>query len=136
MGRKLGTKADADSKKMSKPRGGARVMPPGAGRVGIVSLKRKAEIIAYESNGTLNPHEWLKQVMDGAGVEQVFRDVQTGEFYIETCFPGTELRMEAAKAAAQYYAPKLVSQKIDASVRQYEDMTDEELAAKLESARE
>lgn len=39
--------------------------------------------------------------------------------------------MEAAKSAAPYFAPKLVSQKIETSVRPYENLTDEELIAKL-----
>jgi len=93
------------------------------------SPKAKAALLAL--NEDTNPHEWLKGVMLGVGVEQTYIDGETGTKCNEIVYPKIELRMEAAKSAAPYFAPKLVSQKIETSVRPYENLTDEELIAKL-----
>jgi len=93
------------------------------------SPKDKASLLAL--NEDISPHEWLKGVMLGVGVEQTYIDGETGTKCNEIVYPKIELRMEAAKSAAPYFSPKLVSQKIEASVRPYENLTDEELLAKL-----
>jgi hypothetical protein len=93
------------------------------------SPRAKAAMLSLTTD--IQPHEWLKSVMLGAGVEQTYVDGETNAVCTEIVYPKIELRMEAAKASAPYFAPKLVSQKIEASVRPYENLTDEELLAKL-----
>lgn len=88
------------------PRGGAR---PGAGRPkgsrNALSMAARAEA---QATGLL-PHEFLLAVTRGEAVDGYK--------------PTFEDRLEAAKAAAPFYAPKLASTQIQATVtRSHEDM--------------
>lgn len=78
----------------TKKRGGAR---PGSGRPkgSVTVLTAKAREAARERHGIL-PHEWLLKVM-------------LGEQLIEGVVPTFEQRLDAAKAAAPYYAPRLAT---------------------------
>lgn len=95
----------------------------------VSSPSQKAFALAVEQD--IAPHVWLKSVMLGAGIEQKYIDGETGEVQSETVYPQIELRMDAAKASAPYFAPRLTSQKIEASIRPFENLSDEELLAKL-----
>lgn len=98
-------------------RGGAQ---PGSGRPkgAIAKVTTKAKQAAMETG--LLPHEWLLMVSRGEGVkhkrwEVVFdtngveqsRDLIEEEIYAD--FP---TRIDAAKAAAPYYAPRLAVQTV------------------------
>ena len=101
---------------MTTRRGGAR---PGAGRkpgsVNVISRKAREEAA---KTGEL-PHEFLLRVARGETI-----DDHT---------PAFNERVDAAKAAAPYYAPRLATTNVDARVRseafKAEDLTDEELIA-------
>ena len=75
---------------------------------------------AARENGVL-PHEWLLTIMRGHGVRQshyvIKRDsdatVMTREQFRELIRPTFEERMEAAKAAAPFYAPRLATQTVN-----------------------
>jgi hypothetical protein len=87
-------------------RGGKR---PGAGRKpGSVNKLSAAASKAVKARGGLLPHEWLLQVMQG---EQKVRDALKvdGEIVEIERLPTFEERMDAAKAAAPFYAPKLAA---------------------------
>ncbi len=74
--------------------GGAR---PGAGRkLGVPNKKTQQAVAAAQAHGLL-PHEFLLAVAQGRA------DVLDGEV------PSLDQRIDAAKAAAPFYAPKLAS---------------------------
>lgn len=92
-------------------RGGKR---PGAGRKpGSTNKLSKAAVKAAQSSGKQLPHEWMLDVMHGT---QKVRDVievknpETGSQWIEIeRQPSFEERLDAAKCAAPFYAPKLAA---------------------------
>jgi hypothetical protein len=99
------------------PVGGAR---PGAGRKKgtLAKVTAKAREAAMETG--LLPHEWLLKVSRGEGIKhkrwvikydtkgkEVSRDLIEEEIYAD--FP---TRIDAAKAASPFYAPKLAVQTV------------------------
>lgn len=97
--------------------GGAR---PGAGRPKgrITSVSAKARAEAAESG--LLPHEWLLKVSRGEPVEQkrwkIIYDKQgnekSRELITEEVYADFPTRLDAAKAAAPFYAPRLAVQQV------------------------
>ena len=96
--------------------GGPRI---GAGRPrGAKNKISKAAIKAAKETGVL-PHEWLLSVARGDAIEQkrheIVRDKDGNETKIvvaEMIYPDIGVRMDAAKAAAPFYAPKLATKVI------------------------
>lgn len=96
-------------------RGGARA---GAGkpkgRIATVSAKARAEAAA---TGLL-PHEWLLMVARGEPIKQRRLQISVDkkgkevsrEWIEEEIYPDFPTRVDAAKAAAPFYAPKLAVQ--------------------------
>ena len=113
-------------------RGGGR--PPGA--VSKVSALARAEA---KASGIL-PHEWLLKVVRGEPIEQTyFKDVldsrgnfKCRELTTEMVYPSLDMRADAAKAAAPYYAPRLATQVI--TVRSTEDKFNDMTDSALEDA--
>lgn len=99
------------------PVGGAR---PGAGRPKgrITSVSAKARQQASETG--LLPHEWLLKVSRGEAIEQkrwkITYDKQgnekSRELITEFHYPDFPTRIDAAKAASPYYAPRLAVQTV------------------------
>lgn len=100
------------------PVGGAR---PGAGRPKGSKQKVTAQAREAAMETGLLPHEWLLKVSRGEPIEQkrwviVYdkngkeksRELVTDEVYAD--FP---TRIDAAKAAAPFYAPKLAVQQVN-----------------------
>lgn len=98
-------------------RGGAQ---PGSGRPkgAVAKVTAKAREAAMETG--LLPHEWLLKVSRGEGIEhkrwkiiydkngnEKSRELITEEVYAD--FP---TRLDAAKAAAPFYAPRLAVQQV------------------------
>ncbi|CAB4172119.1 hypothetical protein UFOVP931_46 [uncultured Caudovirales phage] len=113
--------------------GGGR--QPGAGRPkgALSKVTAKAKQAAMETG--LLPHEWLLQVSRGEGIKhkrwvvkydkngkEVSRDLVEEEIYAD--FP---TRIDAAKAASPFYAPKLAVQTV--SVTGNSDAVSETLKA-------
>jgi len=98
-------------------RGGAQ---PGSGRPkGAVSkITAKAREAAMESG--LLPHEWLLKVSRGEPIEQkrwkIIYDKQGNEkgreLITEEVYADFPTRIDAAKAASPYYAPRLAVQNV------------------------
>lgn len=98
-------------------RGGAR---PGAGRKTgtLAKVTAKAREAAMETG--LLPHEWLLKVSRGEPVEQkrwkIIYDKQgnekSRELITEEVYADFPTRLDAAKAAAPFYAPKLAVQQV------------------------
>lgn len=93
---------------------------PGAGRPkGSVNRTTKATIEAAKAAGLL-PHEWLLQIARGEPVEQKRWDIKrdehgkeiSRELVIDIIYPDFPVRMDAAKAASPYYAPRLATQTV------------------------
>jgi hypothetical protein len=99
-------------------RGGAQ---PGSGRPkGAVSkITQKAREAAMETG--LLPHEWLLKVSRGEPIEQkrfIVKHDKTGkeisrELVTEEVCADFPTRIDAAKAAAPFYAPKLAVQQVN-----------------------
>lgn len=100
------------------PRGGAK---PGAGRPkGGKNKPNETMVDAKESviDTGLLPHEWLREVALGNGVEQKRWSIKydlkgeeiSRELITEIIYAQFTVRIDAAKAAAPYYAPRLASQ--------------------------
>lgn len=118
-------------------RGGAQ---PGSGRPkgAVAKVTAKAKQAAAETG--LLPHEWLLQVSRGEGIKhkrwvvkydakgnEKSRDLVEEEVY--TDFP---TRIDAAKAASPYYAPRLAAQTVDMNATMgVHKLSDEEIDAKL-----
>lgn len=92
----------------------------GAGRpVGAVNRVAKEAIAAAKAEGIL-PHEWLLNIVRGEPVQQkrweIKRDENgkeiSRELVIDTIYPDFPVRMDAAKAASPYYAPRLATQTV------------------------
>lgn len=98
-------------------RGGAQ---PGSGRPkGAVSkVTAKAKLVAMETG--LLPHEWLLKVSRGEPIEQkrwkITYDAKgnekSRELITEEVYADFPTRIDAAKAAAPFYAPKLAVQQV------------------------
>lgn len=101
-------------------------MPSGGSRVGSgikkgTKLKKPPLIVeskeALVETGLL-PHEWLRKVALGEGVEQKrwaikydLKGEEIGrELITEIIYAQFPVRIDAAKSAAPYYAPRLASQ--------------------------
>lgn len=99
----------------------------GAPKSGAANAKRKAILAAQETN--LLPHEWLLKVARGEPVEHHVgtRDAKTGKITYEKTliYPDCETRIDAAKAAAPYYAPKLAMQTISANSGKPENIAEQ-----------
>ena len=101
---------------------------------GMQRLSRQARAEAAKQG--LLPHEWLLKVMRGEAIEQriwvdvldkkqmvVGRELKTIQYY-----PPFAERLDAAKSAAPFYAPKLSVRQIDLrGVLGLTQMSDEEL---------
>jgi hypothetical protein len=92
----------------------------GGRKLGSVNRLAKDAIVAAKETGML-PHEWLLGVARGDSVEQkrwkIQYDKETGEeisreLITETIYPEFPVRMDAAKAAAPFYAPRLATQTV------------------------
>lgn len=119
--------------------GGAR---PGAGRPKgrITSVSAKAREAAAQTG--LLPHEWLLKVSRGEPIEQkrwqVVFDSQgrevARELVVEEYYADFSTRVDAAKAAAPFYAPKLAAQTMTVGMSGtmgLHNLSEEELNAKL-----
>ena len=95
---------------------------PGRGggrKPGSVNKLAKESIIAAKATGIL-PHEWLLNIVRGEPVEQkrwkIERDENgkeiSRELVVEIVYPDFPVRMDAAKAASPYYAPRLATQTV------------------------
>lgn len=79
-------------------------------------MKQEA-IAAAKATGML-PHEWLLLVVRGEPVEQTRWEVTRNragkelkrELITEMVYPSLDARIDAAKAVAPYFAPKLATQ--------------------------
>lgn len=116
------------------PRGGAR---PGAGRPKGRLPGRAAEIAAARALGEL-PHEFLARIARG---DEITLGVVTkkGKETPITCYPTLDQRIDAAKAAAPFFAPRLaqVEQKIQAEIEAVissEPISEDEWARKYGNA--
>lgn len=118
--------------------GGAR---PGAGaKPGVKKAMTDLARAEAKLNGIL-PHEWLLNVVRGEPIEQMYlQDVidEHGviigqEVKTMMVYPPLDMRVDAAKAVAPYYAPRLATQVI--TLRGREDMlnsmTDEQIEATI-----
>ena len=92
----------------------------GAGRpVGAVNRVAKEAIAAAKAEGIL-PHEWLLNIVRGEPVEQKRWKIEldehgkeiSRELVTELVYPDFPVRMDAAKAASPYYAPRLATQTV------------------------
>ena len=103
--------------------------------VGAISTMTRAARESAKATGLL-PHEWLLKVMRGEAIPHTIAtevkddDGKVIGYTEETrnVYPSMDMRQDAAKAAAPFYAPKLAAQVIDLSVNK---MTDEELDEEL-----
>lgn len=101
--------------------GGGR--QPGAGRPkgSLSKVTAKAKQAAMETG--LLPHEWLLKVSRGEGIEHKRWVVQydksgkekSRELVTEIVYAEFPTRLDAAKAAAPFYAPKLAVQQVNMS---------------------
>ena len=102
---------------MERMAGGAR---PGAGRKKGTLAKVTAKAREAAQATGLLPHEWLLKVSRGDEIEQkswkVVYDKQgnekSRELITEMIYPDASTRIDCAKAAAPFYAPRLAVQTI------------------------
>lgn len=91
------------------------LLPSGRPKSRVTKVKEAAAEGARE-NGML-PHEWLLEVSRGKPVQHKIgtRDAKTGKVIYEsvTIYPDFETRIDAAKAAAPYFAPRLATQNVN-----------------------
>ena len=116
------------------PRGGSR--PNSGPKPGAKKIMSELSQAEAKLAGIL-PHEWLLAVVRGDPIEQRYTfDVldKAGavigqEVGVRTVYPTLDMRHDAAKAAAPYYAPRLATQVI--TLRGREDvlnqLTDDQL---------
>src|SRR5574343_552787 len=103
------------------PRGGAR---PGGGRP-LGSKQKITTKARQEAMATgLLPHEWLLKVSRGEDIEQKRWKIEyyksgpkagtekSRELFTEVVYADFSTRIDAAKAAAPFYAPKLATQTV------------------------
>lgn len=114
---------------------GKRTGRPRGSNGGITKMAREAAI----KTGLL-PHEWLLKVARGEGIEHkrwvettdARTNVVTRQLVSEVVYAAFDERIDAAKAAAPYYAPRLVAQQVDVTgSMQLLQMSDDELNAEL-----
>lgn len=100
------------------PAGGAG---RGQGRkIGSKNLITKRAIKQSTEDGGILPHEWLLKVVRGEPVEQRRWSIKYDEFdneisrelITEMIYPTFDHRVDAAKAAAPFYAPRLATQTV------------------------
>lgn len=113
------------------PRGGKR---PGAGRKKGARNKRTLQLIQQAQALGLLPHEFLAAVARGEPMLAQLVNEETGAPLGEpfTTYPSLDQRIDAAKAAAPFYAPRLASLEHSGAIgvkRDASDYTDDELAA-------
>ena len=101
-------------------------------------LLKKLALVGAKDEG-MQPHEFLKHIMNGHPVKQKSlvttynaAGVEQDKVLIEEdIYPSLEVRLEAAKCAAPYYAPKLSAQAIsftdESKNKDVKTLTDEEL---------
>src|SRR5579883_252367 len=112
------------------PSGGKR---PGAGRPKGARNKRTRQMIEDAQSKGLLPHEVLASVARGEGMLCSLFDEDgqpVGQPFM--VYPSLDQRIDAAKAAAPFYAPRLTSIEHGGGInvtRNASDLTDEELAA-------
>ena len=88
-------------------------------KLGTISNMSKRAREEAQSSGLL-PHEWLLKVARGEAVEQKHWDIEYDKkgreskrtLVSEEVYASFPDRIDAAKAAAPYYAPKLVAQQV------------------------
>ena len=95
-------------------------------------IKRLAKEEAAKEG--LLPHEWLTRVMRGAPIKQrrlkityyeegpKAGQVRYKDWLEENVYPDIGMRIDCAKAAAPYYAPKLSAQAIDLGGKEKQDV--------------
>lgn len=126
-------------RRFTMPRGGARPNSgpkPGSKQIMTALAQAEAKLAG------LLPHEWLLKVVRGEPIEQHYVvdviDKKTGvvigeEVHSKMVYPSLDMRADAAKAAAPYYAPRLATQVI--TLRGREDvlnqLTDEQIDAAI-----
>lgn len=94
---------------------------PGAGRPKGSMDKVKVQAAKALASTGLLPHEWLAKVARGEGIEHTYYKVEydkngnekSRKIVTELVFPDFTTRMDAGKAAAPYYAPKLALQQVN-----------------------
>lgn len=79
------------------------------------------------------PHEFLLRVSRGEVIEVQKRDPDDPTlFFTEQVVPDLPMRIDAAKACAPYFAPKLSIQQVDVSgVAELNDLSTDELSSRL-----
>jgi hypothetical protein len=112
-------------------RGGRR---PGAGRKKGARNKRTVALIAQAQAQGILPHEFLASVARGEPVRCSLMDDVTGLPIGEPllCFPSLDQRIDAARAAAPYFAARLASIEHSGKIgvtRDASELSDDELAA-------
>ncbi len=118
-------------------RGGHR---PGSGRKPGAKLLMFALSQAEAKLAGILPHEWLLKVVRGDPIEQNYTvdvldkkgQVIGQEVVTKTVYPDLQMRHDAAKAAAPYYAPRLATQVI--TLRGREDVLNQLSDDQLEKA--
>lgn len=105
-------------------RGGAQ---PGSGRPKGAVAKVTAKARAEAAESGLLPHEWLLKVSRGEGIEQKRWKIEyyksgpkagtekSRELITEVVYADFPTRIDAAKAAAPFYAPKFAVQSVKVS---------------------
>jgi len=95
---------------------------PGRGggrKPGSVNRLAKDAIVAAKATGVL-PHEWLLSVARGEPIAHKRWDIKrdengkeiSRELVDEVIYPDFPVRMDAAKSAAPFYAPRLATQTV------------------------
>jgi hypothetical protein len=112
-------------------RGGRR---PGAGRPKGATNKRTAAMIAEAQAKGILPHDFLTAIMRGEPMQCSLFDDVTGLPLGDpiTCYPTLDQRIDAAKAAAPYFAHRLASIEHTGKIgvtRDASELSDDELAA-------
>lgn len=96
-----------------------------------MSYKTSIRRLARQS-GEL-PHEFLLRVSRGEVIDIQKRDPDDPTlFYTEQVVPDLAMRIDAAKASAPYFAPKLSIQQVDVSgMSELQDLSVDELSSRL-----
>ena len=72
----------------------------------------KQERVALAEALGLLPHDFLLSVMNGNPVQHLKKNKETGKVKEITVYPNFRTRMDAAKYAAPFFAPKLLSKDV------------------------
>lgn len=95
---------------------------PGRGggrKPGSINRLATDAIAKARAEGIL-PHEWLLKIARGEPIEQKVWDIQRDpngneigrKLKVDQVYPNLDMRVDAAKSAAPYYAPKLAQQQV------------------------